>query len=60
MSFLEIRNLQKAFGSAYVVQNFELAVDRGEFVSFLGPSGCGKTTTLRMNSNSSGSYNTSA
>jgi len=48
MSFLEIRNLHKIFGSAYVVQNFELAVDRGEFVSFLGPSGCGKTTTLRM------------
>ena len=48
MAFLEIRNLHKAFGSAYVVQNFELAVNRGEFVSFLGPSGCGKTTTLRM------------
>ena len=31
-----------------VVQDFDLAVERGEFVSFLGPSGCGKTTTLRM------------
>jgi putative spermidine/putrescine transport system ATP-binding protein len=30
------------------VENFNLAVDTGEFVSFLGPSGCGKTTTLRM------------
>ena len=48
MAFLEIENLRKAFGAQSVVQNFELAVDRGEFVSFLGPSGCGKTTTLRM------------
>jgi len=31
-----------------VVQDFNLEVEKGEFVSFLGPSGCGKTTTLRM------------
>jgi putative spermidine/putrescine transport system ATP-binding protein len=31
-----------------VVQDFNLNVGKGEFVSFLGPSGCGKTTTLRM------------
>ncbi|MBI3706891.1 MAG: ABC transporter ATP-binding protein [Proteobacteria bacterium] len=48
MAFLEIANLRKTFGPLSVVQNFELAVERGEFVSFLGPSGCGKTTTLRM------------
>ncbi len=30
------------------MQDFNLDVDKGEFVSFLGPSGCGKTTTLRM------------
>ncbi|MEA2783364.1 MAG: putative spermidine/putrescine transport system ATP-binding protein [Rhodospirillaceae bacterium] len=48
MAFLEIENLRKAFGQQSVVQNFELSVERGEFVSFLGPSGCGKTTTLRM------------
>jgi putative spermidine/putrescine transport system ATP-binding protein len=48
MAFLEIENLRKTFGPLSVVQNFELAVERGEFVSFLGPSGCGKTTTLRM------------
>ncbi len=48
MAFLEIENLRKSFGQHSVVHSFDLAVERGEFVSFLGPSGCGKTTTLRM------------
>ncbi len=48
MAFLEIENLRKSFGPLTVVQQFDLAIQRGEFVSFLGPSGCGKTTTLRM------------
>jgi len=48
MAFLEIENLRKSYGAQTVVQNFDLAVERGEFISFLGPSGCGKTTTLRM------------
>ncbi|MCO6386330.1 ABC transporter ATP-binding protein [Aliihoeflea sp. 40Bstr573] len=48
MSFLEIASLQKDFGGIRVVKDFDLAVEKGEFVSFLGPSGCGKTTTLRM------------
>jgi putative spermidine/putrescine transport system ATP-binding protein len=48
MRFLEIEHVQKTYGPVSVVHDFELYVDRGEFVSFLGPSGCGKTTTLRM------------
>ncbi len=48
MAFLELDHLRKSFGAQSVVENFALAVERGEFVSFLGPSGCGKTTTLRM------------
>lgn len=48
MAFLEIAELRKTFGQQNVVERFNLAIERGEFVSFLGPSGCGKTTTLRM------------
>ncbi len=46
--FLSIQNVRKAFGAITVVQDFNLDVGGGEFVSFLGPSGCGKTTMLRV------------
>ena len=39
---------RSSFGDVAAVEDFNLAAERGEFVSFLGPSGCGKTTTLRM------------
>ncbi len=48
MTFLVLAGIQKRFGEVSAVENFDLAAERGEFVSFLGPSGCGKTTTLRM------------
>jgi len=50
MAFLELNHVRKMFAGAVnpAVEDFNLAVERGEFVSFLGPSGCGKTTTLRM------------
>ncbi|APH73771.1 ABC transporter ATP-binding protein [Aquibium oceanicum] len=47
-TFLSIRQVHKAFGTTVVVQEFNLDVRQGEFVSFLGPSGCGKTTMLRI------------
>jgi len=49
MAYLELSHVRKAFpGGTVAVEDFSLAAERGEFVSFLGPSGCGKTTTLRM------------
>jgi putative spermidine/putrescine transport system ATP-binding protein len=50
MAFLDLTNIRKVYSNAAApaVQEFNLNVERGEFISFLGPSGCGKTTTLRM------------
>ncbi len=48
MSFLTISHLEKSFGALRVVKDFNLDVEKGEFISLLGPSGCGKTTVLRM------------
>ena len=47
-NIIELRNIKKVFDDTAVVEDFNLTVRRGEFVTFLGPSGCGKTTTLRM------------
>ncbi len=48
MSFLVLQNLEKSFGPNRVVKDFNLSIEKGEFISLLGPSGCGKTTVLRM------------
>ena len=48
MSEVKINHVYKRYGSITVVDDFNLEVKDGEFISILGPSGCGKTTTLRM------------
>ena len=49
-NIIELKHVTKRFeDNGYIaVNDFNLEVKRGEFVTFLGPSGCGKTTTLRM------------
>ena len=45
---LELKNLTKFFGSNKVLDDIDLTVNDGEFMTLLGPSGCGKTTLLRL------------
>ncbi len=45
---IDLKNVSKIFDGVTVVDNFNLYVKKGEFITFLGPSGCGKSTTLRM------------
>ena len=45
---IELIGVNKEYEGFTAVENFNLYVKKGEFVTFLGPSGCGKTTTLRM------------
>ncbi len=45
---IQLIDVCKQFDGVSVVENMNLYVRKGEFVTFLGPSGCGKTTTLRM------------
>ncbi len=48
-NIIELKNIKKCYDDNFVaVEDFNLEVKKGEFVTFLGPSGCGKTTTLRM------------
>ncbi len=47
-TIIGLRHVCKQFDGTSVVDDFNLDVKRGEFITILGPSGCGKTTTLRM------------
>jgi iron(III) transport system ATP-binding protein len=48
MSDVVLEKVSRHFGDFIAVDDVDLRVAEGEFVTLLGPSGCGKTTTLRM------------
>lgn len=45
---IHIKNLVKNFPKREVIQDLNLDIEPGSFVSVVGPSGCGKSTLLRL------------
>ncbi len=45
---IELRSITKSYGDKTIIENFNLTINNGEFLTILGPSGCGKTTVLRL------------
>src|SRR6478752_8315733 len=48
MSYLQLQNLHRDFGTVKALNGINISLGEGEFLSLLGPSGCGKTTALRL------------
>ena len=45
---IELKGISKSYDGEKVIDNMDLYIRDGEFITLLGPSGCGKTTTLRI------------
>ena len=48
MATIELKNIEKSFGTNKVIDKFNIKINHGEFIVLVGPSGCGKSTLLRM------------
>ena len=46
--YIELRNINKSFGSFKASDNVSFGLEKGKLIGLLGPSGSGKTTILRM------------
>tara|TARA_Y100000741_G_scaffold364424_1_gene355391 strand:+ start:1177 stop:2313 length:1137 start_codon:yes stop_codon:yes gene_type:complete len=48
MGTISLKNISKSFGTTEVINNLDLEIKDGEFLTLVGPSGCGKSTLLRI------------
>ena len=48
MAAVQIRGVEKYFGSTHVIRGVNIDIEDGQFTVLVGPSGCGKSTLLRM------------
>lgn len=48
MGYLKLKGLTKIYDGNTVLDDINIDIEKGTFISLLGPSGCGKTTTLRL------------
>ena len=48
MGTIKLQNINKSFGKTEVLNDLNLEIDDGEFLTLVGPSGCGKSTLLRI------------
>lgn len=47
MAYIEFEHIYKSFDQKEVLNDINISIKKGEFITLLGPSGCGKTTLLR-------------
>ena len=48
MGTIKLQNINKSFGKTEVLNDLNLEIEDGEFLTLVGPSGCGKSTLLRI------------
>jgi multiple sugar transport system ATP-binding protein len=48
MATVDIRGVEKYFGTAHIIRGVDISIEDGQFAVLVGPSGCGKSTLLRM------------
>ena len=47
-AYVEIKGIAKAYGPRTIIENINMEVEKGQFISIVGASGCGKSTFLRL------------